>query len=303
MLKILTLMLLVTLPATAATYKVYYLGGQSNMEGFGENVDLPANYRAPLKSVPVFQGNPAADFKLNGGRGLWDTLQPGYGRQFYSDGKTNRYSDYFGPELSFGHQITNLHPQQNVAVIKYALGGSALGYGVGNNWYPDYRRGNGINQYDHFLSTLSNAFASRDIDGDGEPDTLIPAGIIWMQGESDAYDSDITANRYLDNLKTMMALFRAALRSPDLPVVLGKITDSGMDPEDGLRMNWGSLVQQAQLDFVEQDSCAALVTVTEGFTHLDDGWHYTSADYLTLGRQFAERVAHLESQCATRSPE
>ena len=173
MLKILTLMLLVTLPATAATYKVYYLGGQSNMEGFGENVDLPANYRAPLKSVPVFQGNPAADFKLNGGRGLWDTLQPGYGRQFYSDGKTNRYSDYFGPELSFGHQITNLHPQQNVAVIKYALGGSALGYGVGNNWYPDYRRGNGINQYDHFLSTLSNAFASRDIDGDGDLDLYV----------------------------------------------------------------------------------------------------------------------------------
>lgn len=56
--------------------------------------------------------------------------------------------------------------------------------------------------------------------------------------------------------------------------------------------------RQALLDFVEQDSCAALVTVTESFIHLDDGWHYTSADYLTLGRQFAERVAQLESQCS-----
>ena len=69
MLKILTLMLLVIFHATATTYKVYYLGGQSNMEGFGENVDLLANYRASLKSVPVFQGNPVADFKPNGGLG------------------------------------------------------------------------------------------------------------------------------------------------------------------------------------------------------------------------------------------
>lgn len=301
--RLLMVMLLITSPVMATTYKVYYLGGQSNMEGFGENSDLPAQYRTPLTTVPIFQGNPVADFKPHGGVGLWEVLQPGFGRQFSATPQANQRSDYFGPELSFGHRIATLHPQHNVALIKYALGGSALGYGVGNNWYPDYRRGNGINQYDHFLTTLREAFAARDIDGDGEPDTLEPAGIIWMQGESDAYDSEITAKRYSDNLKNIVALFRAALRKPDLPVVLGKITDSGMDPEDGLRMNWGSVVQQAQLNFVEQDSCAALVTITEHFTHLNDGWHYTSEDYLTLGNAFAERITQLESQCATRSPQ
>lgn len=299
MLRIMLLIMLFSPVVNAKNYKVYYLGGQSNMEGFGNNHELPERYKIPLAGVKVFTGNPAPDFKQDGGLGTWSTLQPGMGLNFKSDGKHNVLSGHFGPELSFGHQIAAINQQQAVAIIKYALGGSALGYGVGNNWYPDYRRGNGINQYDHFLATLNNAFSTPDIDGDGTPDTLIPAGIIWMQGESDAYDSEITARRYQHNLQHIMSLFRAALRTPDLPVVLGKITDSNMDPDDGLRMNWGSVVQQAQLNFVEQDTCAALVSVTEGFTHLDDGWHYHSKDYLTLGNAFANSVAMLEKQCGT----
>ena len=298
MTRLLLLLLLVTCPALAKTYKVYFLGGQSNMEGFGVNQELPAALRAPLLQVPLFQGNPVGDFKSGGGLGVWQPLQPGYGRQFSSDGLRNRYSDFFGPELSFGHRIAALNGDQHVALIKYALGGSALGYGVGNNWFPDYRGGNGINQYDQVMNTLSNAFRSTDIDGDGEADQLMPAGIIWMQGESDAYHSESTANRYLVNLSRLMELLRAAFRAPDLPVVLGKITDSGMDPDDGLRMNWGAIVQQAQADFVKNDRCAALVTVTEQFSHLADGWHYRSVDYIALSEAFAQRIAQLEKRCS-----
>ncbi|NVK54282.1 MAG: hypothetical protein HWE26_01600 [Alteromonadaceae bacterium] len=300
MIRLILLLLLISPALQAKTYKVYYLGGQSNMEGFGNNHELPESYQTPLSDVKIFTGNPMPDFKRDGGLGVWSSLQPGMGLNYKSDGKDIILSGHFGPELSFGHHIAALNKEHAVAIIKYALGGSALGYGVGNNWFPDYRRGNGINQYDHFLSTLNNAFSKADIDGDGSPDKLVPAGIIWMQGESDAYDSDITAHRYLENLQRTMALFRAALRAPELPVVLGKITDSEMDPEDGLRMNWGSVVQQAQLDFVEQDTCAALVTVTESFTHLDDGWHYHSKDYLTLGNEFANSVSRLERQCGTQ---
>ena len=293
------LLLLLTHATQAKTYQVYYLGGQSNIAGYGNNAELNAPYNAPLPEVRMFNGNPAGDFSKGGGRGMWDSLQPGFGRKFKSSGKENIHSAFFGPEVGFGHRIAELYPDQNIAIIKYALGGSALGYGVGNNWYPDYRRGNGINQYDHALTTLRQAFAERDIDGDGEADTLIPAGIIWMQGESDAYDSEIVANQYLQNLKNIMALLRAALRAPDLPVVVGKITDSHNDPEDGLRMNWGHIVQQAQRVFEQEDVCADLVTVTETFKHLDDGWHYNSADYITLGKAFAESIRKLEKGCGT----
>ena len=80
---------------------------------------------------------------------------------------------------------------------------------------------------------------------------------------------------------------------------MGKITDSHSDPEDGLRMNWGHIVQQAQRVFEQEDVCADLVTVTETFQHLDDGWHYHSADYITLGKAFAESIRKLEKSCGT----
>ena len=34
-----------------------------------------------------------------------------------------------------------------------------------------------MNQYDHFLATVRHATAVQDIDGDGELDTLVPAGV------------------------------------------------------------------------------------------------------------------------------
>ena len=77
--------------------------------------------------------------------------------------------------------------------------------GLGS-WEADFVGGpqqySGINQYDNFLSTLKNAFAERDIDGDGTSDTLIPAGILWMQGESDAATAAV-AGRYERNLKRL----------------------------------------------------------------------------------------------------
>jgi hypothetical protein len=72
------------------------------------------------------------------------------------------------------------------------------------------------------------------IANDGEADTLIPAGIVWMQGESDAALNAEIAERYEANLKRLMDLIRAALRSDDLPVVIGRISDSGRDGRHSL---------------------------------------------------------------------
>ena len=88
---------------------------------------------------------------------------------------------------------------------------------------PDFEdgegKGKGINQYDHFLATLRNALSARDIDGDGENDRLIPSGILWMQGESDA-GFETAAKNYANNLKRLMDLTRAALRTDDLPIAI-----------------------------------------------------------------------------------
>ena len=283
--------------ANAAEYKLYYLGGQSNMEGFGYVDELPKDATHASPDVMIFTGQMALDNETHGGVGSWEPLQPGHGTGFKTDGKSNQLSNRFGPELLFGQTIADLAPGSKIAIIKYALGGSGLADGVGyGNWHPDFSDGAGINQYDHALTTMRNALAYADIDGDGVVDRLIPSGIVWMQGEADAFDSQAAADEYRANLERLMNLLRAAMRVDDLPLVIGKITDSGM-VEDGSVMDYIETVQQAQQDFATTDACAAYVTVTDDLTHSSDAWHYDTDGFVRLGTAFAEAMQDLEQKC------
>lgn len=281
------------------TYKLYYLGGQSNMEGFGFNDQLGDEQQFVSDDVMIFAGTPVLDDDPNGGKGLWDALQPGYGTGFRSDGDVLQRWNRFGPELAFGRTMAALPGAAGIALVKYSLGGSGLAAGVGfGSWDPEYRDGEGINQYDNALKSIRNAMSVDDIDGDGTPDKLVPSGIVWMQGEADAYDSQAAADQYLANLTRMMALLREALGGGELPVVIGKITDSGMS-DDGSVMDYIGTVQDAQATFVAEDACAAYVTVTDELTYLGDGWHYDTAGFLRLGTAFAEAMTALEKTCAS----
>ena len=57
--------------AEAATYDLYYLGGQSNMEGYGRVEELPEELQDPVEGVMIFHGNTAADATPEDGRGVW----------------------------------------------------------------------------------------------------------------------------------------------------------------------------------------------------------------------------------------
>jgi len=284
--------------ANAADYKLYYLGGQSNMEGFGYANQLSEDIVEPSANVMIFTGQMALDNETHAGVGMWESLQPGHGTGFRTDGKSNFLSDRFGPELFFGLTMAKRSPEMKIALIKYALGGSGLADGVGfGSWHPDFSDGAGNNQYDHALKTMRNAFSNTDIDGDGIADRLIPSGIVWMQGEADAYDSQAAAAEYRANIQRLMDLLRAAMRVDDLPVVIGKVTDSGMS-EDGSVMDYIETVQQAQQDYAANDACTAYVTVTDDLGYLDDGWHYDTDGFVRLGTAFAEAMRELEQRCA-----
>lgn len=286
-------------PAPAPTvYKVWFLGGQSNMEGFGFTAELPAALRGPVPGVMIFNGQALSDGQAGGGLGLWAPLSPGFGTGFSTDGQRNRLSERFGPELTFGRRLAE-RGAGPVALVKFARGGSSLMAGVSGfgTWNPSSAEGNGRNQYDSALTTIRTALETRDIDGDGRPDRLEPAGIIWMQGEADAYQRADAAAAYPVNLDRLMGLLRAALRVDDLPVVIGRIADSGAGP-NGLLMTYSPQVQKAQADWVAADRCAALVSVTKDFQFLPDHWHYLSANYVTLGAAFADAALDLQTRCA-----
>jgi hypothetical protein len=285
-------------PVLAKKYLVFYLGGQSNMNGFGYNSELPDELKQAVKGVYIFHGNMANDNALDGGIGVWAELQPGHGTQHKATTEVNQYSERFGIELTFATEMKKLFPNENIALIKYARGGSSIHIDAARDfgcWEPDYFKGNGINQYDHFLTTINNAFAATDIDKDGEPDELIPTGIVWMQGESDAAFAPEIAKQYTQNLKRLIDLFRAALRNDDLPVVVGRISDSGQDETDGLVWDYGEEVRRQQAKFVNTDRNAALVKSTDSYGY-SDKWHYNTEGYLDLGKQFAKKMAELHNK-------
>ena len=263
------------------------------MDGYGYVNQLPEGLAGPQDGVMIFHGNTDADGKNVDGRGKWSKLKPGHGVGFKSDGIENQYSGRFGVELSFAKALQEKYPDRRIAIIKYSRGGTSIaedaagGFGC---WEPDFNQGNGINQYDHFLATVRNAFADTDIDDDGSADRLIPAGILWMQGESDAHYTPQIASRYQVNLRRLMDLIRASFRSDDLPVVIGQISYSKKDPP-----SWkhGEIVRKAQADYVASDKHAALVLSTDGYGY-SDPWHYDTAGYIDLGQQFAGKMGDLE---------
>ena len=297
--KIIKTLTLVLLPIFAFSQnnviRLFFLGGQSNMEGYGYTKDLPTSLQS-FQNVWIFNGNPVGDNEENGGLGKWDVLKPGNGVGFKSDGKTNTLSNRFGIELSFVKKLQALYPNEKIALIKYAKGGSSIDSVAAQNfgcWEPDFEGTTGINQYDHFLTTLKSALRTTDIDGDGNADQLIPSGILWMQGESDAV-FEKTAARYYSNLKRLMDLIRASLRVDDLPVVIGKISDS-WDNELGKVWTHGEMVQYAQEQFVRKDKHAAIVRSTRYYKY-SDRWHYDSAGYIDFGEKMAEAVYSLAAK-------
>ena len=282
--------------ARATDFHVYYLGGQSNMDGYGFVDQLPAELNASVDGVYIFHGNTARDAEPVDGRGLWAPLKPGHGVGFKSDGQTNQYSGRFGVELTLGRRLKEIYPERNIAFVKYSRGGTSIAIEAARNfgcWDPDFTAGEGagqgVNQYDHFLATVRYSTAARDVDGDGTEDRLIPAGIVWMQGESDAGSQEI-ADRYEANLKRLMDLIRAAWRTDDLRVIVGRISDSGNDKNDGKVWDFGYTVREAQRAFCEKDGNAALVTSTDKYEY-SDPWHYDTAGYIDLGIQFANALA------------
>ena len=275
------------------TWKVYYMGGQSNMDGYGFNSELPESLNTTFENVMIFDGNRVNDAKNEGGQGKWSNLKPGHGYGFKTDGRSNYLSDRFGPELSFSKILSR--EGTKIAIVKYCFGGTALFQGAGyGNWDPDF---DGNNHYDNALNTIKNAYDVDDINGDGIKDKLIPSGIIWMQGEADAQHSQESADAYLFNLKRLMNLFRAALRQDDLPVIIGKINDSFMTKDKGPTQPYIATVHAAQNTFVEEDPCAFYVTETDSYTFSSDAWHYDSDGYIQMGVAFAKAIALLEHSC------
>jgi RNAse (barnase) inhibitor barstar len=229
--------------------------------------------------------------------GTWELLKPGHGVGYSSDGINNKLSDRFGNELSFAKKLKELYPNEKIALIKYSNGGTSidsLAVGYFGSWEMDYIGKNGINQFDNFLTTIKESLKVKDIYGNGKEDLMIPSGIIWMHGEREASYTEEIANRYYSNLKGLMDLIRTSLLTDDLPVVLGKISDSEKN-NDGKVWKYCELVQNAQEKYARTDKNNAIVWDTRYYKYTDQ-WYYDSEGYIDLGVKFAEVIYRLNKK-------
>jgi hypothetical protein len=270
--------------ASAAT-KVFLLGGQSNMAGVGgysgynknmppwsdqpydhADAPCPAPYSAPLAAVKFWDfgyGKKPADFVNvpETGNG-WVDLQPGFGHR----------ADQFGPELSFGRRLHELYPNDEIYLIKHAIGGTNLAA----DWNPNPDTMGP--RYKVFKQRVDAALAN--LKKAGKNPTIV--GMIWMQGEDDS-TNPAYAEAYEKNLQNLIAKVRSDFNAPDMKFVAGRISTMSKlwtSPENI------ELVRKAQENIAKTSKNASWID-TDDLTWGYYG-HYGTQGQIDLGNRFAD---------------
>ncbi len=237
---------LLLLPATSLcegkskTTKVFLLGGQSNMVGAGKGTDLKPPYSSPLPKIKIWQPKTKE----------WVPLSAGTS---------------FGPEVSFGHAMAKAFPDDDIRLVKYAASGTAL-Y---NDWAPT----NGP-EYRAFMATAKDALA----DLDASKVEYSVAGMLWLQGESDAEEKQ--GESYEKNLTAFIAHIRSIFNTPEMPFIIARVRD-----------HYGKGAQANMVRDAQESLAKTIKSVfwfdTDDCTMLNAG-HYDSAGLIVIGNRFAE---------------
>jgi hypothetical protein len=234
--------------ASSATL-VYLMAGQSNMAG----------YQSGLPSAPY---DAPQDVKFwNYQNDGWIDLRPGLGDT----------ANDIGPEVGFGYALKALHPDDDIYLVKWGVDSTSLA----GPWNPN---GSGA-EYNTFKSRVNAALASLS----GE--SPVVAGMIWMQGETDASNT-ATANAYAANLTTLINTVRSDFATPNMPFVLGRITDlSVYEGFPGVPQ-----VRAAQETVPGQVGNAAWINTDDLAINPAAPGHYNAQGQIELGLRFANQL-------------
>lgn len=249
------LFFLVGAAGAAEPVKVFLLGGQSNMVGAGKSSELAVPYSDPHPEVKLWHG------------GKWVALA--------AVGRT------FGPEVSFGHAIRTALAEDDIYLVKYAASGTAL-Y---NDWSPS-----GGGQYNRFMTTAKAALANLEAAG---TDFEI-AGMLWMQGESDAAEKQ--ADAYEANLRAFIADMRGKFDTPEMPFSIGRVKDFY-----GGASGQAAIVRAAQQKVAESSETIGWFD-TDSYSLANAG-HYDAGGLVDMGKDFAKSLQGMlpKKEAARRS--
>jgi hypothetical protein len=231
--------------------KTFIFAGQSNMVGMGDNSKMAVNLRRIPENVSIVEYKTRIRF-----------AEP-----------------WFGPEITFAHEISNAFPDEQILIIKFAIGSSSL-----LAWAPDW-------------STKDAGLTNNENDGplymkllkfiDAVTVNMDPQfiALMWMQGERDS-KFQYTAQHYAVCFKNLISQFRTDLKIPNLPVIYGQVNP----PLE--QFTFANTVRQAQIQ-TETDIINTKMVLTDDLSKHDDSLHYNTGGIMELGRRFATAFLQL----------
>lgn len=246
------------LPTTGLSgTKIYVLAGQSNMMGKGKAALLPPAYRKTPHNVTfIYQGRQK---------------------------KLAQYS-FFGPEVSFAHEVARAFPQDKHILIKYAATGSSI-----QQWLPEQALYKGLLRQIGFSHIRKHG--GGDKTAKNREAVKKVSAIFWMQGETDARDK-ARATPYSGYLNRFIHSLRQDLNSPNSLFIFGQI-----NPESKA-FPMVKQIQQSQ-QHINRNVSNTILTMSDGLGKLNDKIHYNAAGQIELGRRFAQAYIKQERRRAS----
>lgn len=191
------------------------------------------------------------------------------------------------PEVSFTPAVTKAFGKDNIIVVKNANSGQSIrSWAKTNHEEPPPTRGRVPkvrgNLYDPLIKKVQAAI---------EGEKLKTVTFIWMQGES-----DLNNTAYDAYLKELMEQLQADLEFKEINLVIGRISDAGLDNEK--RLEGRLTIRRVQQEFAEAHPRGAWVDTDDLNDRKEEGkvihdLHYHAEGYRILGARFAEKAIAL----------
>lgn len=260
-------------PATGLV-RIFVVAGQSNAVGAGAAAaQLPPYWYAPQPDVRLWfeigpaesVANPAMRVSSSGNFVPLCFQTDASGRTFGSS------IHGFGPELRLGRTLAD-SLDDDIAIVKFAFNATDLA-GDWNSDLPGNLCGQMIRRVRAARAALAASGQASRVDG-----------LFWMQGESDAANSD-DAWRYAERLTKLIVRVRTDLEQPTLPVVIGRV-NVHIDSSVAYSLPYVNVIR-AQQAFVAANVPYTALVDTDDLALTSDGLHFDAKSELDLGLRFA----------------
>lgn len=276
--------------------KVFIIAGQSNAVGYNNIREFHGskkNYRIAFRKrsdILFWPGSNARDGFAN----RWTRLQVGVSD--ISNQPAFRKA-CFGPEIGFGKTIAEELPNEDIAIIKYAVGATGIARSKdyqdyipalkgfddkGKNWHPPGEVEEAGILYQDLMTNIHAALASLKQKGRN----FEISGLIWMQGEHEAGISRTMAKDYGQLLTLFMNSVRHDLGIMNLPFVVGEINSHTWAFADIGRKSQAAAC-------LNDRNCLLIKTTDLSRKGIGGLAHFDADSMLTLGDRFAHGMLQL----------